>query len=93
MLQDGVEDVYMFLDDQEGTSDARIEREELPTAVVTLLTKCYAPGCDEDYPCYSYACPRRVGLFSLTARNGCSLRYIAKGCTYSLQSLQSCGKG
>ncbi|OCH96297.1 Dbl domain-containing protein [Obba rivulosa] len=59
VLQDGVEDVYMFLDDQEGGSDARIEREELPTAVVTLLTRCYSPSCDDETPCYSYACPRR----------------------------------
>ncbi|EMD39100.1 hypothetical protein CERSUDRAFT_47353 [Gelatoporia subvermispora B] len=60
VLQDGVEDVYMFLDDQEGGSDARIEQEELPTAVVTLLTRCYSPSCDDETPCYSYACPRRV---------------------------------
>lgn len=60
-LQDGVEDVYMFWDDQEGMSDARMEREELPTAVITLLTRCYASLCDEDNPCYSYTCPRRVG--------------------------------
>ncbi len=59
-LQDGVEDVYMFWDDQEGASDARMEREELPTAVITLLTRCYASSCDEDNPCYSYTCPRRV---------------------------------
>ncbi|EGN96888.1 hypothetical protein SERLA73DRAFT_58376 [Serpula lacrymans var. lacrymans S7.3] len=61
-LQDGVEDVYMFLDDQEGgASDAHPEREELPTAVVTMLTKCYASGCTEGEPCYSYACPRKSG--------------------------------
>lgn len=59
-LQDGVEDVYMFWDDQEGASDARMEREELPTAVITLLTRCYASSCDDDNPCYSYTCPRRV---------------------------------
>ncbi|RPD64513.1 Dbl-like domain-containing protein [Lentinus tigrinus ALCF2SS1-7] len=58
-LQDGVEDVYMFWDDQEGASDARIEREELPTGVITLLTRCYASSCDDDNPCYSYTCPRR----------------------------------
>lgn len=58
-LQDGVEDVYMFLDDLEGTSEGPREREELPTAVVTMLTKCYAPSCSEDDPCYSFACPRR----------------------------------
>lgn len=60
ILQDGVEDVYMFLDDQEGASDARIEQEELPTGIVTLLTKCYSVTCDEENPCYSYACPRKV---------------------------------
>ncbi|KAL7280654.1 hypothetical protein ACG7TL_005593 [Trametes sanguinea] len=58
-LQDGVEDVYMFWDDQEGASDARMEREELPTAVITLLTRCYSSSCDDDNPCYSYSCPRR----------------------------------
>ncbi|KZT00585.1 Dbl domain-containing protein [Laetiporus sulphureus 93-53] len=59
VLQDGVEEVYMFLDDQEGASDARIEREELPTAVITLLTRCYSPSCYDETPCYSYACPKR----------------------------------
>ncbi|KAG6332497.1 hypothetical protein ID866_6590 [Astraeus odoratus] len=58
-LQDGVEDVYMFLDDLEGTSEGPREREELPTAVVTMLTKCYASSCSEEDPCYSFACPRR----------------------------------
>ncbi|TBU24200.1 Dbl-like domain-containing protein [Dichomitus squalens] len=66
-LQDGVEDVYMFWDDQEGASDARIEREELPTAVITLLTRCYASSCDDDNPCYSYTCPRRRSALQLVA--------------------------
>ncbi|CAL1714491.1 unnamed protein product [Somion occarium] len=61
VLQDGVEDVYMFLDDLEGASDARIEQEELPTGVVTMLTRCYSSSCDDETPCYSYACPRRRG--------------------------------
>jgi hypothetical protein len=60
LLQDGVEDVYMFLDDLEGNSEAHREREELPTAVITSLTRCYASSCSEDDPCYSFACPRRV---------------------------------
>jgi len=59
-LTDGVEDVYMFLDDQEGGSDTRIEVEELPTGVVTYLTKCYTPCCVDGHPCYAYSCPRRV---------------------------------
>ncbi|KAF8159386.1 CNH domain-containing protein [Crassisporium funariophilum] len=56
VLQDGVEDVYMFLDDQEGGSDV-IERAELPTGVVTILTKCYSASCDDG--CYAYGCPRK----------------------------------
>ncbi|KAJ7614669.1 signal transducer [Mycena polygramma] len=63
VLQDGVEDVYMFLDDQEGGSDAAPEREELPTGVVTMLTKCYSPSCGDEVPCYSYGCPRRGNTF------------------------------
>ncbi|KAF4610695.1 hypothetical protein D9613_007108 [Agrocybe pediades] len=57
-LQDGVEDVYMFLDDQQGGSDSPIERAELPTGVVTILTKCYSASC-EDGRCYTYGCPRK----------------------------------
>ena len=60
VLQDDVGDVYMFLDDLEGASDARVEQEELPTGVITVLTRCYSSSCDEDTPCYSFACPRRV---------------------------------
>ncbi|KAJ7460820.1 signal transducer [Mycena latifolia] len=63
VLQDGVEDVYMFLDDQEGTSDAAPEREELPTGVITMLTKCYSPSCGDETQCYSYGCPRRGNTF------------------------------
>ena len=65
----------MFWDDQEGASDARMEREELPTAVITLLTRCYASSCDEDNPCYSYTCPRRVSdLSTLCTRANVSRR-------------------
>ncbi|KAJ7105112.1 Dbl-like domain-containing protein [Mycena crocata] len=59
VLQDGVEDVYMFLDDLEGPSDTAPDREELPTAVVTMLTKCYSPSCGEGLPCYSFSCPSK----------------------------------
>ena len=64
ILQDGVEDVYMFLDDQEGGADAPRDREELPTSVITVLTRCYSPSCSDAQPCYSFACPRRsrVGI-------------------------------
>lgn len=65
VLQDGVEDVYMFLDDQEGGADIRNqEMEELPTGVFTPLTKCYSPSCMDGSPyvCSSFTCPRRVCL-------------------------------
>lgn len=58
MLQDGVEDVYMFLDDN-GDENPSLQ-EELPTGVVTMLTTCYVPTCGDEDSCYSFACPRRV---------------------------------
>lgn len=58
MLQDGVEDVYMFLDNQQAGSNA--PREELPSSVVTILAKCYSPSCGEVPNCYAYGCPRKV---------------------------------
>jgi RHO1 GDP-GTP exchange protein 1/2 len=60
ILQDGVEDVYRFMDDPEGGSEAITEREELPTGVVTMLTRCYSPSCGDGGPCYAFACPRKV---------------------------------
>ena len=92
-LTDGVEDVYMFLDDQEGGSDARIEMEELPTGVVTYLTKCYTPCCVDGHPCYAYSCPRRVST-TLTPgdsmiRSGnfyCGIRAILRPSYRRLQS-------
>ena len=57
-LQDGVEDVYMFLDDQQGGSDSLPIETELPTGVVTALTRCYVPSCGDGGACYSPRCPR-----------------------------------
>ncbi|GJJ11168.1 hypothetical protein Clacol_005400 [Clathrus columnatus] len=42
-LTDSVEDVYMFLDDQEGVSN-ETQPQELPTAVITILTKLDVRG-------------------------------------------------
>jgi len=68
ILQDGVEDVFMFYDEQDGESDVLFEREELPTGVVTMLTRCYSPSCAdsgaEGPPCYSFSCPKRVSSFT-----------------------------
>ena len=68
VLQDGVEEVYMFMDDQEGASDTPIERAELPTGVMTVLTKCYSASCfpEAKEPCYAYSCPKRVSIIILT---------------------------
>lgn len=59
VLQDGVEDVYMFLNDLEGGSELVPELEELPTGVITMLTRCYSPSCGEGARCYSFSCPRK----------------------------------
>ena len=58
----------MFLDDFEGIADDQVLREELPTGVITLLTKCYAPSCTDEEPCYAYACPRRTSVSHVVAR-------------------------
>jgi RHO1 GDP-GTP exchange protein 1/2 len=63
-LQDGVEDVYMFLDDLDGGSNTVPELEELPTGVVTMLTRCYSPSCGEGSVCYAFGCPRKVRTHS-----------------------------
>ncbi|KAL0068394.1 Rho guanine nucleotide exchange factor [Marasmius tenuissimus] len=68
VLQDGVEDVYMFWDDQDGPSGG--EPAELPTGVVTVLTKCYTPDCVEGSACYSPRCPRRGDTVIGPAQNG-----------------------
>ncbi|KAG6872317.1 hypothetical protein C0995_010920 [Termitomyces sp. Mi166 len=54
ILQDGVEDVYQFLDEEEYGA-----KEALPTSVVTILAKCYSPSCGEGPECYAYGCPRK----------------------------------
>jgi hypothetical protein len=58
----------MLMDDQEGDSDGPPDREELPTSVVTVLTKCYSPMCDagEVESCYAYSCPRKVPIHCLS---------------------------
>ncbi|KAJ4474844.1 hypothetical protein J3R30DRAFT_616717 [Lentinula aciculospora] len=60
------EDVYMFLDDLDGgagSSSAQpsspSEPTELPTGIITALTKCYSPDCVEGMTCYSPRCPRK----------------------------------
>jgi hypothetical protein len=78
-LQDGVEDVYMFLDDLEGPSDSAPVREELPTAVVTMLTKCYSPSCGEGLPCYSYSCPSKVRMKWNFLSPTCSYTFFTEG--------------
>ena len=69
VLQDSVEDVYMFLGDEEGPADSRTEQEELPTGVFPMLTKCYSPLCVDSNPCYAYTCPRRVSSVSYSYVN------------------------
>ena len=49
-----------------GLGPSPIERTELPTGIMTFLTKCYSPLCDGPMGCYANDCPRRVsGFFPL----------------------------
>ncbi|RXW24807.1 hypothetical protein EST38_g1012 [Candolleomyces aberdarensis] len=59
VLRDGVEEVYMFLGDQETGLP-----EELPTGVITMLSRCYSPSCGDGVSCYAFGCPRK-GNFAL----------------------------
>mgnify|MGYP006955284265 FL=1 len=56
VLQDNVEDVFTFLDNDGG--------EELPTGVITMLSRCYSPSCGDGVSCYAFDCPRK-GRFKL----------------------------
>ncbi|KAJ3755422.1 Dbl-like domain-containing protein [Lentinula raphanica] len=72
-LSDGVEEVYMFFAEDNicsspsasgfgNTSSPRMTNSTalpLPTAVVTMLTRCYVPTCVDDKPCYAWDCPKR----------------------------------
>ncbi|KAF5318404.1 hypothetical protein D9611_013915 [Ephemerocybe angulata] len=62
VLQDGVEDVFMFLDDQESGSGGQGQAEELPTGVITMLSRCYSPSCGDGVSCYAFGCPRKGGF-------------------------------
>ncbi|KAH7105901.1 Dbl-like domain-containing protein [Auriculariales sp. MPI-PUGE-AT-0066] len=77
-LTDSVEDVYMFLDDEvEGMSDGA-PREELPTSVVTVLTKCYSASCTDGETCFAYACPRKAGAALLRQQSLSSVAESSK---------------
>ncbi|KAE9411081.1 hypothetical protein BT96DRAFT_247819 [Gymnopus androsaceus JB14] len=68
-LCDGVDDVYMFSDDSAYCTNGNSNSSgffptsaelPLPTAVVTMLTRCYVPTCVDDKPCYARDCPKRA---------------------------------
>jgi len=57
-VEDGVEDLYIFMDDLGCNSNA--PREALPSSLITVMAKCYSPSCGEGPDCYAYGCPRKV---------------------------------
>ncbi|KAF5361963.1 hypothetical protein D9756_002198 [Leucocoprinus leucothites] len=62
MLEDGIEEVFMLYDERGDEPNVGLERAELPTGVVTLLTHCYSPSCSKtetEVPCYAFSCPKR----------------------------------
>ncbi|KAJ3983138.1 CNH domain-containing protein [Lentinula detonsa] len=58
-LSDGVEEVYMFFSEDNISSSPCGPVLPLPTAVMTMLTRCYSPTCVDDKPCYAWDCPKR----------------------------------
>lgn len=58
-------DVYLFLDENEVTPDGQAGITDVPTSVVTYLSKCYSPSCAEGAVCYAHSCPRRVRIHFL----------------------------
>jgi hypothetical protein len=65
VLQDGVEDVYMFLDDQEGPTDSPPDQAEFPTSVITVLTWHYSPSFTDT--------TMLLFFLSASAKGGCNL--------------------
>ena len=71
----------MFLDsssEPSGSSSSEARRvedlQELPTGVMTMLTRCYVPSCTEEDGCYSFACPRRGTLNSFFSKASSGLQ-------------------
>ncbi|KAG5730352.1 Rho1 guanine nucleotide exchange factor 1 [Termitomyces sp. T112] len=65
-VKDNAGDLYNFLDNAMSFDDEFDD--DLPTGIVTILTRCYSPTCSESDPCYSYVCPRKGDLAAVLAR-------------------------
>ncbi|OCH96244.1 hypothetical protein OBBRIDRAFT_228749 [Obba rivulosa] len=61
-IQDDAEGLFMFADDPRYSSNGDGESPGIPTAIITPLTRCYAPSCNDMTWCYSCTCPRRQSL-------------------------------
>lgn len=44
----------------------QLQNTSLPIGVYTDLTHCYSPSCNNIHPCYSYTCPKREKLVTLS---------------------------
>ncbi|GAA5977124.1 hypothetical protein JCM21900_003491, partial [Sporobolomyces salmonicolor] len=79
-LKDSRAQVFAFLQDEReasGRRDDEADREEIPTGVITELTKCYSPFCRKENAagamtpggvlgaCYAYSCPNRQNAAGL----------------------------
>lgn len=66
-LSDAVDDVFIFLDESEAGGGGF---SEMPTGVLTHLSKCYSPSCTGDEQCYAPGCVQQLTLskipFALT---------------------------
>ncbi|KAF5373249.1 hypothetical protein D9615_007439 [Tricholomella constricta] len=55
MLQDDIDDVYVFVSDGDDDDTKANGLQEAPTGVMTMLTRCYSPTCNEGPDCYGNA--------------------------------------
>jgi len=66
--------------------------ESNPVGVLVNIAQCYSPTCTEDSPCYSYSCPRRKVMETVTAKETAG-RFANMAVTIGLQTTWSTSLG
>jgi len=63
-----------------------------PCGVLVNIAQCYSPTCTDDSPCYSYSCPRRKIMETITAKETAG-RFANMAMTIGLQTTWSSSLG
>ncbi|KAG4086593.1 hypothetical protein H8356DRAFT_1282084 [Neocallimastix lanati (nom. inval.)] len=63
-----------------------------PYGVLVNIARCYSPTCTDDSPCYSYSCPRRRIMETITAKETAG-RFANMAMTIGLQTTWSTSLG